>query len=98
MLYLREGTSEEKMLGAYAQLKAVEGTDVMLGLNYRIDDAVAPYVGFTYKNMVWGLSYDVNTSTLSRMAHGSNSVEISLSFTMKKTTKTPEMEFVCPRL
>jgi len=53
VLYLRQGNSEEKMLGAYAQLKANEETDVMLGLNYRINDAVAPYVGFTYKTWCW---------------------------------------------
>jgi len=98
LLYLRQGTAEEKMAGAYVQLKANEETDVMLGLNYRFDDAVAPYVGFTYKNMVLGASYDVNTSSLGKMVHGSNGFEISLSFTRKKTLKTPEVEFVCPRL
>lgn len=98
VLYLHQGTAEEKMVGAYAQMKANEETDVMLGINYRVNDAVAPYVGFTYKNMVLGMSYDVNTSTLSQMIHGANSFEISLSFTKKRTLKTPEMEFVCPRL
>jgi len=98
LLYLRQGTSEEKMFGAYAQMKASEETDVMLGMNYRIKDAIAPYVGFTYKNMVLGASYDVNTSSLGKMTHGANSFEISLSFTKKRALKTPEVEFVCPRL
>lgn len=98
LLYLRQGTAEEKMAGAYVQMKANEETDVMLGMNYRVNDALAPYVGFTYKNMVLGASYDINTSSLGKMIHGSNGFEISLSFTRKKTLKTPEMEFVCPRL
>ncbi|HWK01990.1 MAG TPA: PorP/SprF family type IX secretion system membrane protein [Puia sp.] len=98
LLYLHQGSAEEKMAGAYVQMKASEETDVMLGLNYRFDDAVAPYIGYTWKNMVLGASYDVNTSQLGKMVHGSNAFEISLSFTGKKTSKTPQVEFVCPRL
>jgi hypothetical protein len=48
--------------------------------------------------MVLGASYDVNASDLGKMARGSNSFEISLSFIGRKSTKTPEVEFVCPRL
>jgi hypothetical protein len=55
-------------------------------------------VGFTYKNMVLGASYDVNTSELGRMTRGTNSFEISLSFIGRKALKTPEVEFVCPAL
>jgi len=98
LLYLRQGSSEEKMFGAYVQMKASEETDVMLGINYRVKDAIAPYVGFTYKNMVFGASYDVNTSSLGKMTHGANGFEISLSFTKKSAIKTPGVEFVCPRL
>jgi hypothetical protein len=70
----------------------------MLGANYRFKDAIFPFVGFTHNNMVLGLSYDVNTSELGKMAHGSNSFEISLSFTGRKSIKTPEGNFICPRL
>jgi hypothetical protein len=70
----------------------------MIGANYRFEDAISPFVGFTYKNMVLGASYDINSSDLGRMANGSNSFEISLSFIGRKATKTPEIEFVCPRL
>jgi type IX secretion system PorP/SprF family membrane protein len=97
-LFLKQGTAQEKMIGAYARLIAAPGTDMMLGVNYRYKDAISPYAGFAHKNMVLGVSYDVNTSTLGRMAHGSNSFEISLSFVGKKSIKTPEVEFVCPRL
>lgn len=98
LLYLKQGKAQEKMLGAYARLVAAPGTDVMLGANYRFKDALSPFVGFTHKNLVLGVSYDVNTSDLGRMAHGSNSFEISLSFIGKRSVKTPEIEFVCPRL
>lgn len=96
-LYLRQGTAEEKMLGAYAQIKATS-IDLLLGANYRFKDAISPYVGFTYRNMVLGASYDINTSDLGRMINGTNSFEISLSFFGKKSVKTPEAEFICPAL
>ncbi|MFL5747290.1 MAG: PorP/SprF family type IX secretion system membrane protein [Niastella sp.] len=98
VLYTKQGTAEEKMAGAYVQLNAAPGTDVMLGANYRINDAISPFVGFTHNNMVLGLSYDVNTSELGKMAHGSNSFELSLSITGRKKIKTPEEHFICPRL
>jgi type IX secretion system PorP/SprF family membrane protein len=96
-LYLKQGTAEEKMIGAYAQLKATS-VDVLVGANYRFKDAVSPYVGFTYRNMVLGASYDVNTSDLGKMVNGANSFEISLTFFGRKTAKTPEAEFICPAL
>jgi hypothetical protein len=70
----------------------------MLGGNYRFDDAASPFAGFTHKKMVLGVSYDINTSDLGKLVKGSNSFEISLSFTGKRSIKTPEVDFICPRL
>lgn len=98
LLYLRQGSAEEKMVGAYAQYRAAAGTDLLLGVNYRFEDAISPYAGLTYNNFVLGVSYDVNTSDLGKMANGANSFEISLSYIIRKKLKTPEAEFICPRL
>ncbi|MEJ7625673.1 MAG: PorP/SprF family type IX secretion system membrane protein [Ferruginibacter sp.] len=98
VLYLKQGTAEEKMIGAYAQVKAGAETDFLLGANYRFNDAMTPFVGFTHKKYVLGVSYDINTSDLGKIVKGSNSFEISLSFTGKKSVKTPEIDFICPRL
>ena len=97
-LYLSQGTASETMVGAYGQYKVSSATDLMLGVNYRFDDAVSPFVGFTFRNTLLSASYDVNTSELGQMVRGTNSFEISLTFIGKKITKTPEVEFVCPRL
>lgn len=97
-LYLRQGTAEEKMFGAYAQLKAAPNTDFLVGANYRFDDAASPFVGFIHKKFILGVSYDINTSDLGKMVKGSNSFEISLSITGKRSVKTPEIDFICPRL
>lgn len=97
-LYMRQGGAQEKMLGAFVQCRATEGTDVMLGANMRFGDAVSPFVGLNYKDWVLGVSYDVNTSDLGKIAKGSNSFELSLSTTIRRKAKTDEVEFVCPRL
>jgi hypothetical protein len=39
----------------------------MIGGYYRFKDAVAPFVGFDWKNFIVGLSYDANTSKLGAM-------------------------------
>jgi hypothetical protein len=45
-----------------------------------------------------GFSYDVNTSQLGRKVNGANAFEVSISFFKPKKIKTPELDFVCPRL
>jgi hypothetical protein len=97
-LYLSQGTATEKMIGAYGQFKTTADVDLMIGANYRFEDAISPFFGFTYKNMMLGASYDINTSDLGKLVNGSNSFEISLSFIGRKSAKTPEVEFICPRL
>ncbi|MCZ2223229.1 MAG: PorP/SprF family type IX secretion system membrane protein [Chitinophagales bacterium] len=98
ILYLRQRTASEFMIGAYGQIKAPLGTEFLFGANYRLKDAISPYIGIFYKNVTLGISYDVNSSDLSKIQRGSNSFEISLSFIGKKKTKTPKVEFICPRL
>lgn len=98
VLYMKQGPAEEKMAGAYAQLKASEATDFLFGANYRFEDAISPFIGVYHSNFVLGLSYDVNTSDLSKAAGNANSFELSLTFTGRKRAKTDAVPFVCPRL
>jgi len=98
VLYMMQGTAKEIMMGAYGQFKVNDNTDFMAGLNYRSKDAIAPFVGFVHKSYQLGASYDINTSDLGNVAPGTSSFEISLSYIGRKATKTPEAEFVCPRL
>jgi type IX secretion system PorP/SprF family membrane protein len=98
IVYLRQGNAEEKMAGAYAQLTINETTDFLAGANYRFKDAMVPFVGLYYKQMLLGFSYDVNTSDLGKMAGNANSFEISISFFGKKKFTPERQEFICPRL
>jgi type IX secretion system PorP/SprF family membrane protein len=98
VLYLRQGNASEKMLGLYAQMRAGAETNVLAGANYRFDDAASPFIGFSHKRLVLGVSYDVNTSNLGQLVKGTSSFEVSLSYTGRSSVKTPEIEFICPRL
>lgn len=98
LLYMQQAAASETMFGAYAQLKAAVKTDFLLGFNYRLNDALVPYIGFNYKEFTFGASYDINSSNLSKMQKGASSFEFSLSYIIRKKTQTPELEFICPRL
>lgn len=97
-LMMDQGTAHERMLGAYAQLKSGQGFDMLFGLNYRFNDAFVPFAGFYYKDFVLGLSYDVTTSDLSRIAGATSGFEISVSYTGRKRRKLDDQPFICPRL
>lgn len=97
-LYMKQGTASEKMFGTYLQYNINEETDIMVGGYYRFKDAVAPYIGFDYRNFVVGISYDANASKLGAMARNVNSFEVSFSF-IKRSKSKSIIDFIpCPRL
>jgi type IX secretion system PorP/SprF family membrane protein len=97
-LYMRQGTASEKMIGTYLQYNINEETDIMIGGYYRFKDAVAPYIGFDWKNFVVGVSYDANASKLGAMARNVNSFEISFSYIKRSKTRSIVDFIPCPRL
>jgi type IX secretion system PorP/SprF family membrane protein len=98
LLYLKQGTASEKMVGVYADYKASDKNQLLFGTNFRIGDAITPFVGFTFGNTALSASYDINVSDLGRTVKGTNSFEITLSFLKKRNFKPSESDFVCPRL
>jgi type IX secretion system PorP/SprF family membrane protein len=98
LLYMRQGKASEKMIGAYIQSNINEDADFLVGANYRIKDAIVPYVGVYYKTFVLGVSYDVGTSDLSKISGKANSFELSLSVMGRRSVKTKRVPFVCPAM
>jgi type IX secretion system PorP/SprF family membrane protein len=92
---IQEGGSREMMLGGYWQQTVTDDVDLMAGLNYRIGDALYPYLGLNFNNLIIGLSYDINASQLGEGAKGASSYEFSLMYTNKKGTD--KGYFKCPR-
>jgi type IX secretion system PorP/SprF family membrane protein len=98
LLYMRQGTASETMLGTYVQYNVNEETDVIVGAYYRYKDAVAPFIGFDYKNFIVGLSYDANTSKLGAMSRNVNSFELSFTYVKRSSTRSIFDFIRCARL
>lgn len=95
-LYMAQGNAEEISAGAYAQLMLNQETDLLFGSNYRFDDAAIAFLGINIKNLVLGLSYDMNTSSLKNISRRNGGFELSIAFTSRKGIVGPN--FFCPRL
>ncbi|MHA4894348.1 PorP/SprF family type IX secretion system membrane protein [Pedobacter sp. PWIIR3] len=95
-LFMKQGNAREIAAGAYAQLMLDQEIDLMFGTNYRVDDAAIAFFGLHLRNMVFGLSYDFNTSTLNRATRSQGGLELSVAFTGRRGIVGPN--FFCPRL
>jgi hypothetical protein len=94
---MQQGNAFEATPGIYAQMKVNDIMHVLLGGNYRLNDAVNAFTGIYYKNYSLGLSYDINTSNLNTIPKTVNSLEMSLSMTLLKNNKLETQFFKCPR-
>ncbi|RZL47824.1 MAG: type IX secretion system membrane protein PorP/SprF [Pedobacter sp.] len=95
-IYLKQGDAQEIAAGAYAQFMLNTESDLLVGSNYRVDDAAIAFIGLHHKSMVFGVSYDFNTSGLNRATGSRGGLELSVSFTSRKGIVGPN--FFCPRL
>ncbi len=95
-LYLKQGSAREISVGAYAQMMLNTESDLLFGSNYRVDDAAIAFLGFHIKNMVFGVSYDFNTSSLNKATGSKGGLELSVSFNSRRGIIGPN--FFCPRL
>ena len=97
-IYMSQGTAQVTVFGTYVQLNVNAETDFMLGTYYRLNDAVAPFVGVDWKEFLFGVSYDINASKLGNWNRNVNSFELSLTYRKRKPGQ-PLFEYIrCPRL
>ncbi|RYY93544.1 MAG: type IX secretion system membrane protein PorP/SprF [Chitinophagaceae bacterium] len=80
LLYMRQGSAEERMAGAGINLAVSDETELHLGGSYRIGDAVSPYVGVRHGALSLGASYDHTVSGLGKLAGNTNAFELSLTW------------------
>ncbi|WP_316739377.1 PorP/SprF family type IX secretion system membrane protein [Pedobacter aquatilis] len=95
-LVMYQGNTHEISLGGYGQLMINNQSNILFGGNYRIKDAAIAFVGLQFKNMVFGLSYDINTSTFQRASNSNGGLELSISLIGRNGIIGPN--FFCPRL
>jgi type IX secretion system PorP/SprF family membrane protein len=80
--YRHQGKSREITLGmAYGLFIDGEGYNVLkLGLWHRLDDALIPYIGYTYKGVQVGASFDYTVAEKKTRAEVRNAFEISVMY------------------
>lgn len=96
-LFMFQGDAKEYAVGAYGEYRLKDAPmSILLGSTVRIKDAMVAYTGLQYKDFLFGVSYDFNTSSLQTASQGRGGLEFTLSFT--KLNKILEPKFFCPRL
>jgi len=106
-LYQSQASATELMFGAAVGFVLNPGHDreyqkntiLYLGGWYRYQDAIAPYVGFQYSKMQFGLSYDVNVSSFSPATNGAGAFEFTFIFNgcINHATAAPHYNTSCPK-
>lgn len=98
------------MQGAFTELigggmigwnRVVEGEQpsfsLFLGAFYRLQDAIIPVVKMRYKDYAFGVSYDVNVSTLKAASSMRGGYEVTVFKTgLFKAEDRPEQKVLCP--
>ena len=72
---LKNGT---KITGFYSE------SGIAIGVNYRVNDAVIPYLFYEFKDLGIGISYDLNVSSYKAASHMNGGVEVSLKYFIQK--------------
>ena len=82
---MSSASATDFIIGANANRKLTQNISVLAGAGYRgstvNSDAAIITGGMTYNRFVFGLSYDINVSDLSRNARNKSAWEISLIYT-----------------
>ncbi len=94
VLFMQQGNTSEVMLGGYLQMAVNEITDLTAGVNYRLKDAISPYIGLKFSSLTFGASYDINSSQLGKLVNGASAFDLSLMYTDSRKQKG---HFKCPR-
>ena len=81
-VYMRMAGAQNFTLGAALDnyMDKDFNKNILLGLWYRIGDALIPYVGFKTNNLQIGMSYDATVSSLKTVSQTKNAFELSIIY------------------
>ncbi|WP_259068417.1 PorP/SprF family type IX secretion system membrane protein [Mucilaginibacter sp. X4EP1] len=88
IIYIRQQQNQIKGIGAYSELKLQDNNGLILGGMYQINDSATADVGYRLKNMVIGISYDINTSPLNAAVNGQGGFELSINYIFGKKSNS----------
>lgn len=89
LYYMRQGPAQEITIGLLSRSRLreesrytgfVKETATLIGVYYRVGDAIIPTMMLELANFTVGLTYDINISGLKEVSQGQGGFEISLRF------------------
>lgn len=83
-MYQTQGQSNETLLGGFINLGLEGQTSLNLGIYDRLNESIIPYFGLNLKDIGFGLSYDITTSSLKSNPSKPKTLEISMVFKIKR--------------
>jgi len=93
-----EFSNTEILGGMSVGLPMGEESTFYLGGYYRNQDAIIASIAFDFKDVQFGMSYDVNTSDLSAVSSNQGGIELSLQyFGCLQGSSRPKRVIDCPR-
>ncbi len=100
--YAQQGTYNEFIIGGLFGWRQFEVSsksqfEIYADAMYRVNDAIIPVVKMKYKNVGVGISYDVNTSSLTEASNMQGGLELTLSITSQLPKNRDYKYTVCPR-
>jgi len=104
-MYQKQGPASELLLGGAVGFVMNPGHDeytrntvFYLGGWYRYGDAIAPYIGFEWSRMKFGISYDVTMSSAQNMTSGQGAWEFSVIYNgVINKVFHKKYNFACPK-
>lgn len=98
ILYAHQGKYNEVVPGAMFRFYLDQKTNqaASLGVYYRVKDAVIARVGYQFKTLTAGISYDVNTSKFLAATNRRGAFEIYINYIIKKVVPFVPKKRVCP--
>jgi type IX secretion system PorP/SprF family membrane protein len=98
LLYAQQGKYHEVVPGALFRLRLDEKTAqaASIGVYYRVKDAVIGRIGYQFKTLSAGFSYDINTSKFMAATNRRGGFEIYVTYIFKKIVPFVPKKRVCP--
>lgn len=100
MFYMQQGKYFEYIVGARGKYILTEAVgarqSAYLGLFFRTKDAGFITAEYDYNNWHFGLSYDINLSTLKQASNGRGGIELSAIYILKLFKPNRYKHIICP--
>lgn len=98
LLYSHQGKYNEIIPGTQLRylLADKNNQSASIGLYYRASDAAIARVGYQYKTLTAGISYDINTSKFTAATNRNGAIEFYVTYIFKKIIPFTPKTRVCP--